>query len=437
MWALRPRAPIQMNLGDGRILQVEAVTFGIQHQSGTDSVLKRFRPWLPGMLVNYFSVDRGANRITMNRPGLVVWVNAIKETGRTNVDCQGIHMEFVDRNGDVFSASTSSWFASPGFWRVGHIFYCYPREEKELQLRVTTWKKGDTVSATLRNPHPTKLVEWSANPLPLIKTSGDFEITLHTLSVRTNRQGTKAKNGFISRYLEPNVTVLSHGNPTAGWNSPEWVAESANGNRGQFLGVHHDSLRFEVTTYPSATNLSATPAVLSLPEVDLGKMTTNLWWSMTNADPANPIVALGVFQSGTHSFSEGEYQSSSLTVSGPHGGAPSGWTGNTRQVTPLKKVTISNHYTPTPVIYLRTPATARELFAGAGDAGKPAVDRLALRLRDAAGNYWIAEPDKEINGISPFRLKLPPDVTRVVPEIILLKPLKAEFLVNTKNIPAP
>jgi hypothetical protein len=106
-------------------------------------------------------------------------------------------------------------------------------------------------------------------------------------------------------------------------------------------------------------------------------------------------------------------------------------------VTPLKKVTVSNHYTLTPVIYLRTPATTRELFAGAGDAGKAAVDRLALRLRDAAGNYWIAETDKEVNGISPFRLKLPAEVTRVIPEIVLLKPLQAEFSVKIKSETVP
>jgi len=433
LWIMRPAPPIQLNLGDGRILQIEAVTYGVQHQVGKDSALKRFRPWLPAQVVRYFSVDRGANKITMGRPGLVVWVNAISEAGKTNVDCQGVRVEFVDRNGDLFGETTRSWFGGSGFWRVGHVFYCYPRDERELQLRVTSWKKPaknhDTVTATLANPRPAKAATWRGEALPQAKRNGNFEIRLNGLTVRTNDGGRYATTVC---YFEPQVDVSVEGKPVTGWEVPTWTAEAANGNRGQFVGVHHDALQFAVAIYPTATNLQAAEVILTLPELDLTALTTNLWWNITNSTGSNAVIALGLFQTGTHTFSEGVYQNSSATVSGPSGGAKSGWTGKSVQVTPLKQLVFRNHYTPTPVIYLRVPHQALDPFTGAKDDDNSQTDRIAVRIRDEHGNQWIAEPDSEVDGIHPFRLELPAGVTRINAEVILLKPLKARFLVNTK-----
>jgi hypothetical protein len=39
----------------------------------------------------------------------------------------------------------------------------------------------------------------------------------------------------------------------------------------------------------------------------------------------------------------------------------------------------------------------------------------------------------EIEGVHPFLLELPSGVTKVTPEVVLLKPIHAEFLVDTKR----
>ena len=441
LWAMRPSPPIQLNLGDGRILQIEAVTYGIQHRIGTDSPLKRFRPWLPASVVRYFSMDRRANDITLDRPGLVVWVNALSEVGKTNVDCQGIRVEFVDRNGDLFGETARSWFGGPDFWRVGHVFYCYPREEQELQMRVTPWKKPsnnqerDTVTTTLMNPKRVKAAIWRGEALPQTKLDGNFEIRLKSVNVRTNGQGgKKARFETAARYFEPDAEVLAAGKPATGWEPPTWIAEAANGNQGQYLGVHHEALQFAVAIYPAATNLEAAEVILTLPPVDLTTLTTNLWWNITNASSSKTVTVLGLFQTGTHTFSEGVYHSSSVAVSGPRGGAKSGWTGRSQQVTPLKQIVFRHHYTPTPVIYLRVPPQALDPFTGVGEGDETGADRFAVRIHDEHGNQWIAKPDGEVNGVHPFRLELPADVTRFNAEVILLRPLKARFLVNTKSL---
>jgi hypothetical protein len=102
------------------------------------------------------------------------------------------------------------------------------------------------------------------------------------------------------------------------------------------------------------------------------------------------------------------------------GGAKSGWTGESWRATPLQIKHKDAHYTPDPTIYIRAP-----------DLKEP--ERLAVRLKDNEGKYWEAavETQGSPEGIHPFMLRVPTNVTTVVPEIVLLKPIQADFLVST------
>jgi hypothetical protein len=154
LWLVRtvfePRRPLtQLKLADGRILQIEGVTYGTTHRMGHRSILvDRFGPWLPRQLRDRLSPKLPQNTIQLERAGLVVWVNAMDPVTGTNVDCQGIRPEFVDRHGDLFGAETSSWFGGQTFWRVGHVFYSYPRSEEQLTFRVTPWRKNNHAPVT-------------------------------------------------------------------------------------------------------------------------------------------------------------------------------------------------------------------------------------------------------------------------------------------------
>ena len=436
LWVMRPAPPVQLKLGDGRILQIEGVTYGTEHQIGSDSMLARFRPWLPGALVRHLSLDRRANRIGMHRPGLVVWVNAIHAAGGTNVDCQGIRVEFLDQNGDLHGETTRSWFGGQNFWRVGHVFECYPREEAELTLRVTTWSGKQTSVAKLKNPRVVQPSQWAGGPLPQSKSVSGFELRLANLMVRTNGQGQKAYYETAARYFEPVVKIFQQGNPVGGWSQPEWLAETPNGNHGQFLGVHQPALRFVTTIYPEVTNSSATQLIATLPRADLSTLTSNTWWNSTNSFGSNAAVILGLFPPGTHTFSDGAHVRSSATVNGPRGGAASGWTWTSRQATPFRVVTEHNHFTPAPVIYVKVGDRQSGDLHTRNISDSP-VERLAIRLRDEHGGVWEASAEPASGGIQPYLVELPPNVTNVVPELVWLKPLQAEFLVNTKNIAVP
>lgn len=436
----RPKPPVQLALGDGRILQIEGVTYGTEHRMGRNSMLERFRPWLPGALISLFGIDRHENIITWERPCLVVWVNALNATGQTNVDCQAIRVEFVDQHGDLFGSATSSWFGGRNFWRVGHVFPWYPRDERELTLQVTTWKEGQTSTTKFLNPNLVQPAQWSGGFLPQSKTVGDVELRLNGLNLRTNGQGRKSYYETAARYFEPALEIFQHGRPAAGWETPEWFAEAPNGNRGQFLGIHQPVLRFCASVYPAATNSAATHLIATLPPVDLTTLTTNVWWNRTNSVGSNTFVTLGLFPRGTHTFSEGAYESSLALVNGPGGGAPSGWTGMSQRISPMRVKESHSHYTPSPVIYVSVKHHAPDMpvfdhpVASSGDG----AERLAIRFADGRGGYWLAKPESMmVDGIQPFLIELPPEATNLVPELVLLRPVKADFLVHTSNQLSP
>lgn len=427
-----PPSPISLPLGDGRILQIEGITHGVEHRMGRGSSLDRLRPWLPGPWRGLLASDGGENTISLDRPGFVVWVSALSAAGQTNVDCQGIRVEFVDRHGDIYGETTRAWFGSPSFWRVGHQFLCYPRDERELTLRVTTWKEGKTSTTTLLNPNPTATSGLQGTPLPQSKKMRDFEIRFTGLNVRTNGQGEKAYYESPARYFEPILQIFQNGALAEGWEAPEWFAEDPRGNVGKFLGIHQPALRFSVSLYPAATNLNASRLIATLPALDIAALNTNLWWDRTNQVDANTVVVLGLCPSGTHSFSDGIHEGSSPLVSGPGGGSPSGWTWSRRQVTPMRAKETHSHYTPSPTIYLRIQKHLPDTITG-NDA--PSLDslgsRVAIRLRDELGRFWEAKPDTLSAGIQPFLIELPDTVTNVVPEVVLLPPWQATFDVKT------
>src|ERR1051325_10085738 len=420
VWTARPKPPLQLPLADGRILQIEAVTYGKKHSVGEPAVVyEHFRPWLPNRLRQWLEPKNPKSTITTERPALVVWVNALDRKGGTNVDCQMLRAEIVDSYGEIFGSETS-WYGSPTFWRVAHIFNVYPRDEPQLNLQIVPWRTNRVSNIKIANPNVVRAAQWIGKPLPQSKTIGDVELELAQLTTQTNG-GEKRSWETQATYWEPVWKFRKSGQELTGWAEPEWLAEDPLGNRGKFLGVHQPVLRFIATVYPKADNIAAAAAIASLPPINLSHLTNNIWWNTTCTAGTNNFLAMGVCPPGVHVFCEGEYDTNSPAGMSPvHGGAKSGWVGRIRRINPLQVKNEAGHYTPDATIYIRAP-----------DLKEP--ERLALRLKDSDGKYWEAAPEGQGSpqGIHPFMIQVPTNVTTVVPEIVLLKPLQAEFLVDT------
>ena len=59
-------------------------------------------------------------------------------------------------------------------------------------------------------------------------------------------------------------------------------------------------------------------------------------------------------------------------------------------------------------------------------------ERIALRLRDSAtGSYFLAQPDDRAGTIVPFIVRGATNGSQIEAELVYLRPVTAEFLVNT------
>jgi len=419
------RKPIpKAQLTDGRILQVESVTFGTYHQMGFKSLVENVRPWLPRKIFDLLTPKFPYSEMHLDRPGLVVWVNAVDPVTGKYVDCQSIRVEVLGENGDVFAEDTSAWFGSATFWRVGHVFYAFPRAQSALTVQVTPWKTNTSVRFEIPNPHVTRPAAWSGQALPQHQLVGDLDVALTGLLLRTN--GSSAHYWQSpSRYWCPVWELRQGDNLAVGWEEPEWIAEDPTGNRSQFLGVHQRVERFSGAFYPNPTNTQAAVLVGSSPLFSVHDLQSNICWNLKLDYEKHPISVLGVFTNGTHVFLDGVYQSNPPVGMGPvHGGAPSGWVGQSQRVSPTRVNEWAGHYTPVPVIYIHA-------------QGLRSTERLAVRLRDSQGRYWLAKPESQGDSqrISPFLLELPEEVKPVLAEFVVLKPVEAQFLVQMPGPP--
>jgi hypothetical protein len=416
----RPSGPLAAGkLADGRILQIEGVTFGTHNSIGKRSLVEPIEPWLPQQIVQLFAPKYPHGEINLDEPGLVVWVNAIDPATGKHVDCQRIRMEFIDENGELVGEETSHWFGGNNFWRAGHAFRVFPRTQTTLTLQVTPWRSSDSIRFELRNPHVTKPANWSVRPLPQRVSAGNLEVELTKLVLRTNG-GPRQYWETRSRYWEPVWRLYRNNQEVSGWDEPKWFATDPTGNLGKFLATHQPALRFSAEFYPSTTNLADSILLGRLPQVDLANLQSNAWRDVLVTNGSTQITVLGLCGPGVYVFYGGNFDTDPANRMGATtGGAPSGWVGTDKRVSPVQIKHWSGHYTPVPTAYIRAPITSSK-------------ERLGLRLCDEHGNYWLAkaEPEGAAQGVWPFMLELPPDVKKVSGEVVLLKPVQAEFTVK-------
>ena len=406
------------DLGDGRIFKVEAVTFAKIHQVGIGSpILEKFGRYMPDPLREFLAPKTPRSTISREEPSLVIWLNAVDSTFRTNVDCQGIRMEIKGADGTIYGESQPNWFGfGPefnNFRRAGHLFRVFPRDEKTLHATIVTWRATNSLEFVLPNPGYSTPVNWTGKQLPLTNRVGAYEIVLHELTAQMHNGRTKVP------YWRPEFELRRDGERVDGWDL-EWIAEDAWGNRDQRVGVNKSPLKFFATYYPSGTNMGAAVLITNTPAASLAS--TN-WWNISAMVGTNRAELIGLFPPGTHTFSEGEYLTNPPTKLGPvRGGSASGWVSQTRS-TPLRTSMLHGHYTDVPVIYMRV-------------TDPQSADRIAIRIRDVeGGEYSLAESESQgyRGNILAFLVKTKAD--RIVAELVHLPPVKADFLVETPRPP--
>lgn len=286
------------------------------------------------------------------------------------------------------------------------VFQNYPRWEDELTLRMTEREEPMFTSVTeefalpvaalddpgstritFPNPHATEPANWSAENPSVSAFADGVEVVLSELI---------ATNGYnaVIQGWEPQFAVRGESVPSSRWCMSEWTAEDPYGNQGQWLGLHQPALRFNAKFEPMPTNEDATELIRALPELSLEFRRTN--WLLTNWVEGVELVALGY--APLEEIREEET-----------GGAY-----------------VSAYGVPFHISMVNIRCNDPNLRQKIGVRARARDGRVWTGYLYPSNHSWLSEPS-----LLRFILDVPDDVTHVVPEIVLLKPIEVEFTVKT------
>ena len=259
------------------------------------------------------------------------------------MDCQGVTAAFVDEHGDIYPANGTGHgsFGGPAnFNRQNHIFNVFPRRPKRLRLRLAPWISDRASFVEFANPAvQAQDAKWTPQPLPATHRVGDLEVALQELTIKTNGGPTRSWEP-TSQHWQP-VFKLSHGGrPATDWESPEWVAEDATGNRGQTLGLHEPVLKFIATVRPKPEAVSDSTRRWQLPAASIQTIGKGVRWNTNRVMGDLSITVIGLFPPGAYTFSEGQLTNPPGPVM-----ANLGWTGMSKQAGPGRYQHWSTHTT--------------------------------------------------------------------------------------------
>ena len=413
--AFGPAEQRQVRLADGRLFRVEAVTFGTNHVVGwSDGWLVPLRKILPNSVVQFLTPTRGQSRQATDSPALVVWLYARNSSGKY-VDCQGVRACFVDEQGDVYPANSyANGSFSKGFSREACVFEVFPRRSARLKLQLTPWRSEQASTLVIANPcWRTTVVAWSPETLPLTRRVEEIEFKLESLVIQTNG-GPPRYWEPVSLHWQPVFSLIAGGGPATNWTTPEWEAEDATGNRGQTLGLHEPMLKFVATTYPKPEAVSDEARRWRLPVVSLPTTPRGFQWNTNRLLRGASVSVIGLFPPGNYTFSCGQLTNPPSPIRG------NGWVGLSQHVAPGRWQKWDTFGTTNYLAFLRWPV-------GKDD------QRLAVGLRDRQGRvYWRqCSRSDGAGGIFAVAFDAPLEAAEEVQlEVVLLEPLRAEFVVH-------
>ena len=406
-------------LTNGCLVKVERVSYGIHHAVGVRfRYLALLAPTIPER-VRQFLWPHPGEEMTLDRPGLALWLTATDGKTGKSADIHHLLCHFVDSEGNAYANEGGVCSTGGGFFRSSYRFPSYPRTERQLTLCIRD-EDDREYRVTFPNPHVTRPVVRPGRPLPQSQPIGEMEIRLLGLAQVTNPPGR-----VPLRTWEPKCELLSNGRSVTGWEAPQWNFEDQAGNRTHFLDAHQRVFRVEVVFYPSATNQLAATVLTNFARLRVLELRTNLLWN-TTLSTKRSLAVLGLFTPGPHMFSNGVYQTA----------APAWWTPQTRG-SPMEFSTSRGwslakdefwleHTTDGPAVYVRGPWSEKGT-------------RLGVRIIDSHGRIWPARQiglmtdmrAKDRESLTAFLLDVPPEAGEVDVEIVTLKPVSAVFDVDT------
>ncbi len=410
-WLLVPRPRVTVAnywAAGGGIFTIDAITFGKEHEVGDLWLIpESFGKRLPAVVRSWIEPRSPYLKHMTPEDALTIWVSQSNVMG-------GVELVLADAGGREWRPmECRQTLARNGTIRNGYVFAMYPRTTNRLHAVLTQTVSGVSHSIEITGLLPVALTEWHPETLPALKSVGDYSVVLSRLNRRTDvtTAGPYAKY----QYWEPEARLLWHGDLVAGWEPATWQVFDSQGNWGRQLGMDFEALRYRITFYPRAVNSNATIVLWSAPSEIVGQIGSNSVWNVAFKHRGESIKLVGQFNPGMNVFARGEYSSNYVNAPMPNSRGKTRW--NWVQA---DGIDWHGHVTDRTTVYLHV-------------ASEEIGRNIGLRVRDPSGRMWptTREPLGPRGGVIPFMLDLPAEVTGVVPEIVWLNPVEAEFTVRT------
>ncbi len=236
----KPPARRSVQLPDGTVLTLEALTYGEKHQYGGSpspfSLLREIFPLLP---------RRPSGSHNTDRPAVVYWLTRRDPKSGAYLDLDWGPAVIVDDHGCTFHDSTERCVSGPGWSASGRpmpkapagsqyvlargTFRSFPRRDRRLKLRLFDRQGKVLAEFTPANPAYQKYPTWTPEALPATRPMGDATVTLVSFN---NHSEVRQDEGLQFEALAPvpNFQIAQGGHRTDDWHLKLMRLLDATGN---------------------------------------------------------------------------------------------------------------------------------------------------------------------------------------------------------------
>ncbi len=215
VWRSSKESKQQFIMPDGRVVTVEAITYGSIHAYSSNP---DWRNWLydhsPQSVKKW--VGEAEFRRSLNTPvgTLVIWLSSYDPKIQNLRTLNGWTWFVSDEHGCPLhnGSASSSMMGGRTTARLNVLeIQVFPRSQREITL--TGYNGNERVEVKIPNPYPVEPVKWKGQVLPQTVTQGSVQVTLKQLRyVNTTFPGAITYGNF-SRIFQPDFEVVQNGAP--------------------------------------------------------------------------------------------------------------------------------------------------------------------------------------------------------------------------------
>jgi len=183
LYRLKPLShPQEVTFADGTILKIEAVTVGKDHSFASHPLREKLRSWLPKPCRPWLGKSTFSAKMETAPDSIVIWISQSDPT-RPNalfpgseshyiIDCHGCRFESRNRTINKAAAGCVKAVTFEGF----------PRGDETFDYFIAVGSRNTPTRFRITNPVKIAPMQWTPQELPITRTNGDLVAQLRALN---------------------------------------------------------------------------------------------------------------------------------------------------------------------------------------------------------------------------------------------------------------